>query len=116
MTFRVVELVMEDGASPFADWFDTLDGIAAAKVTTAIFRMERGNLSKVKWFRGIGSVGSIGARATGFTSPGMARTSFCCWAAARSGRNRAKSTVPLADGWITGDGRRNCLYTGETWR
>ncbi len=45
---------MEDGASPFADWFDTLDGIAAAKVTTAIFRMERGNLSKVKWFRGIG--------------------------------------------------------------
>jgi putative addiction module killer protein len=54
VAYRVVELVMEDGASPFADWFDTLDAIAAAKVTTALLRMEQGNLSNVKWFRGIG--------------------------------------------------------------
>lgn len=53
MMYRVVELVMEDGTSPFADWLYTLDAVAAAKVTTAIFRMEQGNLSNVKRFRGI---------------------------------------------------------------
>ncbi len=31
-----------------------LDPIAAAKVSTAKVRMELGNLSSVKWFRGIG--------------------------------------------------------------
>jgi putative addiction module killer protein len=53
MALRVVALVMEDGASPFADWFATPDPIAAAKVTTALVRMEQGNQSNVKWFRGI---------------------------------------------------------------
>jgi hypothetical protein len=52
MAFRVMELVMEDGASPFRNWFIALDAVAAAKVTTAIFRMQQGNLSNVKWFRG----------------------------------------------------------------
>ena len=45
---------MDDGTSPFADWFVTLDAVVAAKVTTALMRMEQGNLSNVKWFRGIG--------------------------------------------------------------
>lgn len=54
MTFSVVELLLEDGRSPYAEWFDSLDSIAAAKVTTAKLRMQQGNLSNVEWFRGIG--------------------------------------------------------------
>lgn len=37
-----------DGICPFNDWFDGLDAKAAAKVTTAIARMERGNFGDVK--------------------------------------------------------------------
>ena len=54
MNYRVVELLLEDGSSPYADWFATLDPVAAAKVTVAKVRIEQGNLSKVDWFRGIG--------------------------------------------------------------
>lgn len=54
MTFRVLELLREDGTSPYAEWFERLDAVAAAKVATAQVRMEQGNLSNVKWFRGIG--------------------------------------------------------------
>lgn len=54
MNYRVVELLLEDGSSPYADWFATLDPIAAAKVTVAKVRIEQGNLSNVEWFRGIG--------------------------------------------------------------
>ncbi|MHB8348500.1 MAG: type II toxin-antitoxin system RelE/ParE family toxin [Acidiferrobacterales bacterium] len=54
MTFQILELLREDGTSPYAEWFDRLDAAAATKVTTATVRMEQGNLSNVKWFRGIG--------------------------------------------------------------
>ena len=40
--------VSSDGRSPFAEWFADLDSVARAKVTTAIARIEQGNLSKVK--------------------------------------------------------------------
>ena len=36
------------GDSPFARWFDRLDARAAAKVTTALSRIEQGNLSNTK--------------------------------------------------------------------
>jgi putative addiction module killer protein len=51
---RVVELLLEDGSSPYADWFATLDPVAAAKITVAKVRIAQGNLSNVDWFRGIG--------------------------------------------------------------
>lgn len=54
MSYQVHELLLEDGSSPYADWFDSLDPIAAAKITVAKARMEQGNLSNVEWFRGIG--------------------------------------------------------------
>ena len=44
----VVEYEMEDGARPFARWFERLNVQAALKVRTAIARMENGNLSNVK--------------------------------------------------------------------
>ena len=47
----MVELVQyetEDGACPFAEWFDGLDVRAALKVRTALARMELGNFGDVK--------------------------------------------------------------------
>jgi len=54
MKIRVEEYIRPDGSSPYAEWFDSLDAQAAAKVTTAKLRMEIGNMSNVKWFAGIG--------------------------------------------------------------
>ncbi len=54
MSYEVNELLLPDGKSPFAEWFGSLDAIAAAKVRVAAARMEQGNLSNVEWFRGIG--------------------------------------------------------------
>lgn len=45
---KLVEYLEQDGSSPFAKWFKRLDPVAAAKVTTALYRMEQGNLSNVK--------------------------------------------------------------------
>lgn len=45
----VEEYVREDGACPFRAWFDDLDAQAAAKVATAIVRLELGNTSNLKW-------------------------------------------------------------------
>lgn len=49
---QVVEYLDESGKSPFARWFEDLDVQAAAKVATALYRMEQGNFSNVK---GVGS-------------------------------------------------------------
>ncbi len=49
---KVTEYIKGDGANPFGRWFDNLDVQTAAKITTAIIRMELGNLSNVK---GIGN-------------------------------------------------------------
>lgn len=51
---KLAEYVREDGSNPYQKWFDGLDAQAAAKVTVAKVRLELGNISSVKWFRGIG--------------------------------------------------------------
>jgi putative component of toxin-antitoxin plasmid stabilization module len=56
----------EKGNKPFANWLETLDATAAAKVTIALTRIEQGNLSKTK------GVGAGVYPATAFTSAGMA--------------------------------------------
>jgi putative addiction module killer protein len=38
----------EDGSSPYQDWFDSLDRIAAAKVASVVLRLEHGNKSNLK--------------------------------------------------------------------
>ncbi|MGH7917433.1 MAG: type II toxin-antitoxin system RelE/ParE family toxin [Candidatus Binataceae bacterium] len=50
----VVEYVREDGSSPYRSWFESLDAPAAAKMTTAVLRLEADNTSRVKW---IGTIG-----------------------------------------------------------
>src|SRR5438552_7129777 len=48
MTLSILEYLDRAGSSPFATWFRRLDAAAAAKVTTAIRRLELGNFSNVK--------------------------------------------------------------------
>jgi putative addiction module killer protein len=54
MNIRVEEYIRPGGSSPYADWFNSLDPQAAAKVVTSKLRMELGNTSNVKWFAGMG--------------------------------------------------------------
>lgn len=44
----VLEYLDRPDSSPFAVWFRSLDATAAAKVTTALRRLELGNFSNVK--------------------------------------------------------------------
>src|SRR5216684_6367226 len=44
----ILEYLDRAGSSPFAAWFRSLDAAAAAKVTTALRRLELGNFSNVK--------------------------------------------------------------------
>ncbi len=52
----VVEYVRDEGSNPYRTWFDSLHAPAAAKVATAVVRLELGNLSRVKW---IGTIGEL---------------------------------------------------------
>src|SRR5215472_11761350 len=54
MLLTVVEYIREDGSNPYRTWFDSLNPQAAAKVATAVLRLEMGNTSRVKW---IGTIG-----------------------------------------------------------
>lgn len=46
MLYQIEELLRGDGTSPFAEWFDSLEAVAAAKVRVAVGRMEQGSLSR----------------------------------------------------------------------
>ena len=48
MRVVVQEYLDGTGVSPFARWFQDLDPIAAAKVATALYRLEQGNFSRVE--------------------------------------------------------------------
>ena len=48
MKVEIREYLDDSGHSPFGRWFDGLDSTAAAKVTTALARVEQGNFSNVK--------------------------------------------------------------------
>lgn len=53
---EILRYERRDGFSPFDLWFKSLDKSIRAKVTVAIARLESGNDSNVKWFRGIGEI------------------------------------------------------------
>lgn len=48
MATTVKEFISSNGKSSFADWFDGLNAQTAAKVSTALTRIEMGNKSNVK--------------------------------------------------------------------
>jgi putative addiction module killer protein len=45
---EIREYIDTHGRSPYAKWFDRLNARAAAKVATALVRIEQGNLSNAK--------------------------------------------------------------------
>ncbi len=45
---ELLEYTDTDGRSPFADWFNDLDASSAAKIATAVIRLEQGNFSNAK--------------------------------------------------------------------
>ena len=45
---KVSEYIDEHGKSPYAEWHDHLDARVAAKVSTALYRLEQGNFSNTK--------------------------------------------------------------------
>ena len=45
---EILEYLAADGRSPYRDWFDALDAVAASKITVAITRIRLGNLSNAK--------------------------------------------------------------------
>ena len=47
-TGKLVEYLDEYGDSPFSKWFSQLNASAAAKISTALYRMEQGNLSNAR--------------------------------------------------------------------
>jgi putative addiction module killer protein len=51
---QIKEYIKEDGSNPYQKWFNSLDAIAAAKITVAKARLELGNTSNIKWFDGFG--------------------------------------------------------------
>ncbi len=48
LVMKIKEYIDRSGQSLFAKWFNGLDNIAAAKITTALYRLEQGNDSNVK--------------------------------------------------------------------
>lgn len=48
MPIAVQEYLDARGDSPFSRWFGGLDTIAAAKIATALYRLEQGNFSRVE--------------------------------------------------------------------
>ena len=44
----IKEFVEINGHSPFTRWFEELNSEAAAKITTALYRLEQGNFSRVE--------------------------------------------------------------------
>ena len=61
---KVVEY-LKGGASVFGNWFHSLDAHAAVKVTTALYRLEQGNISNVK------TVGEGGSEYKIYFGPGI---------------------------------------------
>lgn len=49
---KLVEYQTTNGKNPFEKWYNSLNALAAAKITVALIRMEQGNLSNAK---GVGS-------------------------------------------------------------
>lgn len=101
-TRKVVEYLEEDGASPFAKWFARIDPLAATKVTTALYRMEQGNLSNVKGVgQGVRNTASTMDQAIGSTSANKAMCSSSCLVAAVKKARTPTSNWPNNAGELT---------------
>lgn len=48
MEYKIIEYTTDADKNPFREWFFSLNAKAAAKITTAVVRLENGNTSSVK--------------------------------------------------------------------
>ncbi len=48
MTEYIIKEYLREELSPFGEWFNNLDSVAASKVTTALYRLKYGNFSNVQ--------------------------------------------------------------------
>lgn len=90
------------GKIPFAIWFEKLNAPAAAKITTALIRLEQGNFSNVKVLaRECWNTGSTSDLVIAFISEKTeSKSSFYWLVGARRSRIRT-SRPPEFDGRIT---------------
>jgi putative addiction module killer protein len=51
MAYRIIEYI-EDGDSPFAEWFNRLDPVMAARIDRYVRRLEAGNFGAAKFLCG----------------------------------------------------------------
>jgi hypothetical protein len=106
MAYRVVEFLLEDGSSPYAEWFTSLDPIAVAKL-----RIEQGNLSNVERLLEVSvSTRLIGDQGIGFISPGMDHQLLYLWAEEQRKDNRKISNGPLTCGKVTSGEKEGETY------
>ena len=49
---KIKEYIDQSGKSPFSMWHDRLNSMAAAKVSTALYRLDQGNFSNTKGIGG----------------------------------------------------------------
>jgi putative component of toxin-antitoxin plasmid stabilization module len=52
MAEYVIKEFIRGDFSPFGDWLNDLDSIAASKVTTALYRLQYGNFSNIRFVQG----------------------------------------------------------------
>jgi hypothetical protein len=98
MEYEIIEYTTDADKNPFRDWFFSLNARAAAKITTAIVRLENGNTSNVKSVGGGVYEYKINlALDTESISPMMAKTSLSFWPEAQKSGN-PKISKPLRPG------------------
>lgn len=68
---QIKELLLEDGDSPFGQWFGSLQAVAAAKVRVAVGRMEQATCLTSSGFGALASTRSIGGLGCASTWPRM---------------------------------------------
>ena len=88
-SFEIQEYV-EAGRSPFAEWFDGLDAVTAARVDKYIRRLEASNFGAAKPLReGVFELRlNFGPGYRSITGAKAAGSSFCSAGAANGGRTR----------------------------
>jgi putative component of toxin-antitoxin plasmid stabilization module len=114
MSYQVVELLLEDGSSPFGRWLDSLDPQAATKITVAAYQMECGNLSRVEWFSGIGEYKIDWGPGYPYTLPRMVSGLFCSLAVVQRKRRKRIFERRYRSGMIISraSGGNNGTYSG----
>jgi DNA-binding phage protein len=104
----------EDARSPFAEWFDRLDAVTAARVHRYVRRLEAGNFGAAKALRdGVFELRLDLGRATACITDAKAEPISFCWEAAPSGGRTPTSPRRWNAGNDTVKPRHNMALTRD---